>query len=201
MASTMDPPRPQMSVVSALTVMTTATDVLSVRSAAAGGFAGAGFGRLAGHHVVTPPARTKGDLRQFTAWLAGRGIDRAAVTLWETTRWFGPTSSRRGPPDMGRLCLTSRVHNYLRGAFVHGLRFTPGQIGLRRLRVAGSIQGCPGRRGVRRRAATADRAPNWREPGASRLAAGRLGGWIEAPHELSARSAAAQVGTANPHLS
>ncbi len=63
-----------------LTVMTTSTDVLPIRSAAAGGVAGLGVAGWLGTMSPHTGRAYEGDLRQFTGWLAGRGIDPAAVT-------------------------------------------------------------------------------------------------------------------------
>jgi len=73
-----------------LTVITTSTDVLPVRSAAAaGGLAELGLaGWLGTMSPHTGRAYEGGDLRQFTAWLAGRGIDPVAVTPGVTTAWL-----------------------------------------------------------------------------------------------------------------
>ena len=57
-----------------LTIMTT-TDVLTVRSAGAGGFASLGLSGWLGTMSPHTARAYAGDLRQFTGWLATRNID------------------------------------------------------------------------------------------------------------------------------
>ena len=68
-----------------LTFMTTATDVLPVRSAAAGSLVGLGIAGWPGTMSPHTACAYAGDLRQFTGWLAARGIDPEAVTPGITT--------------------------------------------------------------------------------------------------------------------
>ena len=68
--------------------MTTATDVLFVRSHAAGGLAGLGLAGWLGTMSPHTARAYEGDLRQFTTWLADRGIDPEAVTPGVTTAWL-----------------------------------------------------------------------------------------------------------------
>ncbi len=71
-----------------LTVMTTSTEVLPVRSAAAGRLAGLGVAGWLGTMSPHTARAYAGDLRQFAGWLTGRGIDPAAVTPGVTTAWL-----------------------------------------------------------------------------------------------------------------
>ncbi len=71
-----------------LTVMTTSTEVLPVRSVAAGRLAGLGAAGWLGTMSPHTARAYGGDLRQFTGWIADRNIAPEAVTPGVTTAWL-----------------------------------------------------------------------------------------------------------------
>ena len=71
-----------------LTVMTSSSDVQAVPSTAAGGLAGLGLAGWLGTMSPHTARAYQGDLRQFTEWLTGRGIEPEAVTPGVTTAWL-----------------------------------------------------------------------------------------------------------------
>jgi integrase/recombinase XerD len=71
-----------------LTVMTTSTDALPVRSNPAGGLAALGIVGWLGTMSPHTARAYEGDLRQFTAWIDDRNITPDAVTPGVTTVWL-----------------------------------------------------------------------------------------------------------------
>ena len=103
--------------------MTTSTDVLPVRSVAAGDLAGLGLAGWLGTMSPHTGRAYAGDLRQFTAWLAGRGIAPEAVTPGVTTAWLADLAAA-GQSVATRRRKLAAVLSFYRYAAAEGVTVT-----------------------------------------------------------------------------
>ncbi len=107
-----------------LTVMTTSTDVLSVRSAAAGGLAALGIAGWLGTMSPHTARAYEGDLRQFIGWLAAQQIPPDRVTPGVVTGWLSQLEAA-GQSVATRRRKLAAVLSFYRYAAAEGLALTP----------------------------------------------------------------------------